>query len=133
MSKEGIYIMRKLLLASVFALVPFAVFAHGPVPAGDTSAGSVAIVTSEQGTGAHAQVNGQGAVVVGAVSGNYTNVQANGKAGMSGTSTSAQQVNVGGTMAGGISSGDASGKAGGGQNSTAYGKATAKIGGNTRH
>ena len=45
----------------------------------------------------------------------------------------AQQVNVGGTIAGGISSGDASGKAGGGQNSTAYGKATAKIGGNTRH
>jgi hypothetical protein len=132
--------MRKYLLASVIALAPFAAFAAQPqIIAGDvnlaqTAAGSTAGVSSQQGTMAGAKVGGNGAVVVGAVSGNYTqvNTAAGATAGPKGsfTNTTAQQVNVGGTIAGGLAdngkhSNGATGIAGGGQSSQATGGSTA--------
>lgn len=134
--------MRKILLAAtMLSLVAGAALASQPqgwIGAGDvnlatTSAGSNAGVTSTQGTGANASVKGNGAVVVGTVSGNYTNVNTGAAAqagpGGSTTSTSAQQVNVGGTVSGGMGSGGfingASGSTGGGQNSQASGNSSA--------
>lgn len=131
--------MRKFLLAATI-LAPFAFApAFGQTIAGDvnlakTAAGSTAGVASEQGTMAGAKVGGNGAVVTGAVSGNYTQVQtaAGATAGPKGsfTNTNAQQVNVGGTVAGGLAdngkhSNGASGMASGGQTSQATGGATA--------
>ena len=86
--------MRKFLLAATI-LAPFVVapaFAGGApqglTAAGDinlskTTAGSTAIVGSMQGTNAQAKAAGNGGVIVGAVSGNYTSVEttALGKAG----------------------------------------------------
>lgn len=128
--------MKKILLASVFALAPFAAFAGGFVAAGDvnmanTSVGSSAGVGSTQNTDAGATVNGRGAVMVGAISGNYSNVQT-GSAAVAGphgsaTTTNAQQVNVGGTITGGMSTGhNATGQANGSQNSQTGGSATAQ-------
>lgn len=132
--------MRKLLLTT-FALIPFAAV---PAFAGDggagfivggagslssTSATSTAGVSSEQGTMAGAKAGGNGAVIAGAVSGNYTsvNTSALGKAGPAGsyTNTAAQQVNVGGTVAGALGSNQKGTGASGSQNSQASGGASA--------
>ena len=151
--------MRKFLLAATI-LAPFVVapaFAGGAqqglTAAGDinlskTTAGSTAIVGGMQGTNAQAKAAGNGGVIVGAVSGNYTSVDtaAAGTAGPMGsyTNTTATQTNLGGTLAGGLAlnkdaghggapRGDlfsvqgngASGSAGGGQSSMAGGTAAA--------
>jgi hypothetical protein len=136
--------MRKFLLAATilapFALAPaFAEMPRSPTVAADvnlakTSASSNAGVSSGQGTTAGAKVGGNGAVITGAVSGNYTqmNTAAGATAGPKGsfTNTNAQQVNIGGTVSGGLAvngqySNGASGKAGGGQSSQATGGASA--------
>ena len=135
--------MRKYLFTATI-LIPLAVapaFAgSGPVGgiiAGDVSrsaANSTAGVASTQRTGANAIAAGNGGVIVGAVSGNYTQVQttATGQARPhdTWTSTNAQQTNVGGTVTGGraINAGTgkgASGMAGGSQDSQAAGNANA--------
>jgi hypothetical protein len=145
--------MRKFLLAATM-LIPFAAFAGGTdlSIAGDgnlatTSAGLSAGVQSTQGTHAQANVSGNGGVIVGAVSGNYTSVAttALGKAGPAGsyTDTTATQTNVGGTVASGLAvnknrsstpialtagrgqANGASGSASGGQNSQASGGSSA--------
>jgi hypothetical protein len=101
--------MRKLLLsATVLALAAFPAFAHQPArPQASTMAGSAAAVGSLQGTNANAGVAGNGAVIVGAVSGNYTAVGTRGTAmvtpGKTMTTTNATQLNIGGTIAGGYS------------------------------
>jgi hypothetical protein len=132
--------MRKLLFAATI-LAPFAVapaFAGDLTIAGDvnlakTAAGSTAGVASGQGTMAGAKAAGNGAVIVGAVSGNYTAVQT-GAAALAGpkgsfTNTTAQQVNIGGTVAGGLTDnqkhGGAAGMAGGQQSSQAMGGSAA--------
>lgn len=135
--------MRKILLAAtMLSLVAGAALAspQGWIAAGDvnmasTSAGSNAGVASTQGSGANSSVRGSGGVVVGTVSGNYTNVQTGAAAqagpGGSSTNTTAQQVNVGGTISGGLGSSNshfgngASGSTGGGQNSQATGNSSA--------
>ncbi len=136
--------MRKFLLAATilapfamapaFAEMPQAMTAAGDVNLAKTAAGSTAGVASEQGTMAGAKVGGNGAVIVGAVSGNYTQVQtsAGATAGPKGsfTNTTAQQVNIGGTVAGGLAdngkhSNGATGIAGGQQTSQATGGAAA--------
>jgi hypothetical protein len=136
--------MRKFLLAAA-VLAPFALasaFAEMPrnqTIAGDvnlarTSAGSTAGVASGQNTAAGVKAAGNGGVVTGAVSGNYTqvNTAAGATAGPKGsfTNATAQQINVGGTVAGGLAGnanqhGGASGMAGGGQTSQATGGAAA--------
>jgi hypothetical protein len=136
--------MRRFLLAATI-LLPFAVApafaemqqpmtAAGDINIGKTAAGSSAGVSSQQGTMAGAKVAGNGAVIVGAVSGNYTSVQtgAGATAGPKGsfTNTNAQQTNIGGTVTGGLGSSanhnsGASGKASGDQNSQASGDASA--------
>lgn len=145
--------MRKFLLAATM-LVPFAAFAGGAdlSIAGDgnlakTTANSTAGVQSTQGNHAQATTGGNGGIMVGAVSGNYTSVAttALGRAGPAGsyTDTTATQTNVGGTMASGqainqtghstpitLTAGrgqanGASGSAGGGQNSQASGGSSA--------
>jgi hypothetical protein len=136
--------VRKFLLAATI-LAPFAVapaFADMPAnltAAGDinlakTAAGSTAGVASQQGTMAASKVGGNGAVLTGAVSGNYTqmNTAAGATAGPKGsfTNTTAQQVNIGGTVTGGIADNGkhgngATGMAGGGQSSQATGGAAA--------
>ena len=104
---------------------------------------------STQGTNAQARVAGNGGVIVGAVSGNYTAVEttAAGKGSPMGsyTDTTATQTNIGGTLAGGLAlnknarpgpgspltqavsvqGNGASGSAGGGQSSMAGGTAAA--------
>jgi hypothetical protein len=135
--------VRTLLLATVmlaFAAPAFALPQPQPqIIAGDvnlatTSAGSNAGVSSSQGTMANVKAAGNGAVIVGAVSGNYTSVQttALGTASPAGsyTDTTATQTNIGGTVAAGAANqmqkrGGASGTAGGGQYSTASGNSTA--------
>lgn len=136
--------MRKIFLAAtMLSLVGGAAFAAGPqgwIAAGDanlatTSAGSNAGVQSSQGTYSNAGIRGNGAVVVGTVSGNYTSVNtgASAQAGPGGsyTNTSAQQMNVGGTVSGGMGQGrsffggGASGSTGGGQSSQASGTSSA--------
>ncbi len=151
--------MRKFLLAATI-LAPFVAapaFAGGAsqglTAAGDinlskTTAGSTAVVGSMQGTNAQAKAAGNGGVIVGAVSGNYTSVEttALGKAGVKGsyTDTTATQTNIGGTLAGGLAlnkdaghgggpradtvsvqGNGASGSAGGGQSSMSGGTAAA--------
>jgi hypothetical protein len=138
--------MRKLLLVATM-MIPFAVSAKVPAPAaaiGDlslsqTSAGSTAGVGSAQGTQANTKVSGNGAVVLGTVSGNYTSVQttAAGRAGLGGsaTQTGAQQINAGGTVSSGLAANTGStigrpasapsGSTGGGQSSQASGASTA--------
>ncbi len=121
--------MRKFLLAAtVLALAATPAFAGGP-PKQVTAlaAGSMAGVISTQGTNANATVAGNGAVVVGAVSGNYTTITTTGHAGTSPTGTTttatATQTNLGGTVAGGYSQmtkgrgNEAAGSAGGSQSS----------------
>ena len=123
--------MKKLLLASMLALAPFAVFAEQPkafVAAGDinsaaTQAGSSVDVGSTQDTNAQ---TGRGfAGAAGAVSGNYTTIQtgAAAKAGPAGSQvrTTGTQLNVGGTSIGKLGAASASG----GQNSTDSGFADA--------
>jgi hypothetical protein len=136
--------MRKFLLAATilvpFAMAPaFAEMPHAMTAAGDvnvakTTAGSSASVGSEQNTMAGGKAGGNGAVIVGAVSGNYSAVEtgAGATAGPKGsfTNTSAQQVNIGGTAAGGLGdnanhSNGATGKASGAQNSQANGGSSA--------
>jgi hypothetical protein len=137
-------IVRKFLLAATI-LAPFAVapaFADMPAnltAAGDinlakTAAGSTAGVASQQGTMAASKVGGNGAVLTGAVSGNYTqvNTAAGATAGPKGsyTNTTAQQVNIGGTVTGGVANSakrgnGATGAASGGQSSQATGGAAA--------
>jgi hypothetical protein len=145
--------MRTFLLAATM-LVPFAAFAGGSDLSivGDrnvaqTTAGSTAGVQSTQGTRAQTNATGNGGVVVGAVSGNYTSVAttALGKAGPSGsyTDTTATQTNIGGTAAAGLAinpggqskpivltnghgqASGATGSASGGQNSQAMGSSGA--------
>ena len=134
--------MRKFLLAATI-ISPLAVasaFADMPqISAGDvnlakTAAGSTAGTASGQGTFAGAKVGGNGAVVIGAVSGNTTQVitGAGATAGPKGsyTTTTAQQTNVGGTLAGGLVSNaphshGASGIAGGTQSSQVIGGSAA--------
>lgn len=141
--------MRKFLLAATMLALPLAAFAgqpNGLIAAGDlnlalTGAASTAGVQSTQGTKAQSNVAGNGAVIVGAVSGNYTSVEttALGKAGPAGsyTDTTATQVNVGGTVTGGLAINQtgnqrgktptqgATGTASGSQNSQASGGAMA--------
>jgi hypothetical protein len=137
--------MKKLLLASVFALVPFVAFAHDPRPAqpqAATFSASGAAVGSIQGTVAGAKVDGNGAVIVGTVSGNYTNVQTNGTAtaGPRGsfTSANAAQTNIGGTISGGAAhegwgrGNEASGFTAGGQASVGLGGSIAVAGSKTQ-
>jgi hypothetical protein len=120
--------------------------AAGDVNVASTQAGSTAGVSSIQGTGAQANVAGNGAVLVGAVSGNYTSVDtaAAAQAGPKGsyTNTAAAQKNIGGTVAGGLAANKqqddhrgndfrtqgngASGSAGGFQASSDMGGSTAK-------
>ena len=99
--------MRKFLLAATL-LAPFVVAPalaggapQGLAVAGDinlskTTAGSTAIVGGMQGTNAQARTAGNGGVIVGAVSGNYTSVEttAGGMAGPKGsyTDTTATQT-----------------------------------------
>jgi hypothetical protein len=136
--------MRKFLFAATI-LVPITVapaFAEMPrtqttaadVNRAKTTAGSDAGVSSQQETMAGAKIGGSGAVIVGAVSGNYTSVEtgAGATAGPKGsfTNTNAKQTNIGGTVAGGIGSGasrssGAFGKASGDQISQASGDAAA--------
>lgn len=137
--------MRKFLLAATI-LAPFVVapaFAgsgpNGASMAGDlnlakTSANSTAGVASTQRTGANTLAAGNGSVIVGAVSGNYTQVQTTASAAArpqgSQTNTTAQQTNVGGTVAGSLVTNKGWGKgvtgsAGGSQNSQATGDANA--------
>lgn len=145
--------MRKFLLAATI-MVPFAAFAGGAdlSIAGDgnlakTTAASTAGVQSTQGNHAEANVGGNGGIVAGAVSGNYTSVAttALGKAGPAGsyTDTTATQTNVGGTVAAGLATNQTghrtpmaltagrgqanggSGSASGGQNSQASGGSSA--------
>jgi hypothetical protein len=124
--------VRKLLLTGVLALAPLAAFAGGNLA--QTSANSSAeIVDGIQGTGAHALVGGNGGVIVGAVSGNYSTVGTSGvgRAGPLGsyTNTTVTQTNVGGTVSGGLAtnqklggaSNGASGSAGGFQSSQTKG------------
>jgi hypothetical protein len=105
-------------------------------------------VSSVQGTGAQANVAGNGAVLVGAVSGNYTGVYTGSaaEAGPKGsyTNTTATQTNIGGTVAGGLAANkpqdqhrgndlhtqgnSASGSAGGFQTSADMGGSTARAG-----
>src|ERR1700719_2156215 len=104
--------MRKFLLAGVIALAPFIAFSE-QTPAAQISGNlaatgslSTAGVGSTQGTMAGAMVRGDGAVIVGTVSGNYTSVDTRGSAkagqGYAKTSTTATQTNVGGTISGGV-------------------------------
>ena len=99
--------MRKLLLAGVITLAPFAAFATvsgpannqigtsvvGDVNAANTAAGSTAGVNSTQGTHAGVSTAGNGGVSVGAVSGNSASVNssASGTAGPGGSSTNRRQ------------------------------------------
>jgi len=102
--------MRTILLAGVIALAPFVAFAHGPQQAQGkltfTGAGSLAGVQSTQGTSAASNVAGNGFVVNGAVSGNYTDVTTKGAANLgknaAKTNAAATQVNIGGTVTGGL-------------------------------
>jgi hypothetical protein len=101
--------MRKFLIAATI-LVPFAAFAgqdNGKV-AGNlalTASGSLAGVQSQQGTMAGSMVGGNGAVINGAVAGNYTSIDTSGTAhagqGTAKTETKATQLNVGGAITGG--------------------------------
>jgi hypothetical protein len=144
--------MRKFLLAATM-MVPFAAFAGssdlsvvGNANLATTSAGSTAGVQSSQGTQAKANAAGNGGVIVGAVSGNYTSVEttALGKASPAGsyTDTTATQTNLGGTAAAEVAinkgrtspivlsngsgqANGASGSASGGQNSQASGDSSA--------
>jgi hypothetical protein len=145
--------MRTFLLAATM-LIPFAAFAGGADLSivGDrnlaaTKAGSTAGVQGTQGTRAQTNATGNGAVVVGAVSGNYTSVAttALGKAGPGGsyTDTTATQTNIGNTAATGLAinkdgkkmpiamtngrgqANGATGSASGGQNSQAAGSSGA--------
>jgi hypothetical protein len=135
--------MRKLLLAATI----FASFAVAPAFAGSgadggmisgnvalTTSGSNAGVSSVQGTTANAKLAGNGGVIVGAVSGNYTAVDTRSAAkagqGHAKTETTAQQTNIGGTVAGGLvfnkdGRSGVSGTAGGSQTSTATGGSVA--------
>jgi hypothetical protein len=106
----------------------------GDVNVAKTAAGSTAGVSSQQGTVAGSKVGGNGAVLVGAVSGNYTqvNTAAGATAGPKGsyTNTTAQQLNIGGTVAGGIADNGkhgngATGVSGGAQSSQATGGSAA--------
>jgi hypothetical protein len=130
-------------MAGVIALAPFSAFAGSFIAAGDinqasTSSQSMAGVQSDQGTWAKTGVGGNGAVVLGTVSGNYTTVNTQGQAkagpGGSSTSTQAQQFNIGGTISGGVADngkhGTANGVTGGGQNSQAVGGSTASASNN---
>jgi hypothetical protein len=100
--------MKKLLLGSVIALVPVVALAQVPASTNVASphAGSTAGVSSTQGTQATTRVAGNGGAIVGAFSGNISNVQtgATGVAGpaASSTLTTAKQYNVGGTIGAGL-------------------------------
>ena len=104
--------MRNFLLTSVFVLAPLAAFAAQPqATAGDvnlaaTNSLSVAGISSGQSTMAAAKAGGNGAVIVGTISGNHTAITTNGAAQASpaGSYTSANttQANVGGTVSGGL-------------------------------
>jgi hypothetical protein len=127
-------ILATFAAAPAFAEMAQAVTAAGDVNLAKTAASSNAGVSSQQGTMAGAKVGGNGAVTVGAVSGNYTqmNTAAGATAGPKGsfTNTNAQQVNIGGTVSGGTAdnakhTNGASGMAGGGQSSQASGGAAA--------
>jgi len=132
--------MRKILLtATILALAAAPVFAGGPPKQATLSAGSMAGVMSTQGTNANAKVGGNGAVIVGAVSGNYTTITTTGHAGTgqtgATTTAGATQTNIGGTLAGGYSQVNkgqgnvATGKAGGSQSSGDMGGSFATVNG----
>ena len=127
-------ILAPFALAPAFADMPANLKAAGDVNLAQTAANSNAGVSSQQGTMAASKVGGNGAVVAGAVSGNYTQVNtgAGATAGPQGsyTNTAAQQVNIGGTVTGGLADNakhgnGATGKASGGQSSQATGGAAA--------
>ncbi len=132
--------MRKFLLTSVFVLAPLAAFAAQPqATAGDvnlaaTNSLSVAGVSSGQGTMAAAKAGGNGAVIVGTVSGNYTTISTNGAAQAtpagSYTTVNTTQANVGGTVSSGLANNTknqngASGITGGQQSSQDTGSSVA--------
>jgi hypothetical protein len=149
--QRGDYSMKKILLASVIALAPFAAFAVDPNHGTTTTSGAVvgdindattssssnAGVGSRQGTGAGVSVGGNGGVSAGAVSGNSSQVKttASGTAspGSSATKTTAAQSNIGGTVASGEASNrkwgpQSTGSAGGSQSSTTSGGSSATAG-----
>lgn len=131
--------MKKFLLAGVIALAPFVAFAAQDHQNGGAIAGNLALtgslsaagVESTQGTMAGAMVKGDGAVVVGTVSGNYTSIDTTGKAraglGYANTETKTTQTNIGGTVSGGFANEGrgfgnvATGTTGGAQQSAAAG------------
>jgi hypothetical protein len=86
-------------------------------------------VSSTQGTSAASNVAGNGFVVNGAVSGNYTDATTKGAVNVgknaAKTNATATQVNVGGTITGGYARGNASGTESGAQNSQALGGSAA--------
>ena len=124
--------MKKMLLAAALSLPmvapAFADFRHSPA----TFTGAEAQVGSVQGSRATAGTYGSGAVVSGAVSGNYTDVTAHagasGKPGGSAVNASATQFNIGGTVAGSAGFGHSVGSASGWQSSQSLGGATALVG-----
>jgi hypothetical protein len=129
--------MRKLLLASVIALAPIMAFAakggddHGGAgksPAAITllGAGSMAGVSSTQGTTANSSLKGAGYVVNGAIAGNYTTMNTGGKVktvdGKVTVGAGATQTNIGGVVVGATGSGKGvKAYQNGGQTSTAVG------------
>ena len=134
--------MRTMLLAGVIALVPFVAFARAPQQGslGLAAAGSLAGVSSTQSTSAASKVAGNGFVVNGAVSGNYTDVTTKGAVNVgknaAKTNVTATQVNVGGTITGGYARGNAGGTESGAQNSQALGGSAAvgaNLTGSTNH
>lgn len=127
-------ILAPFAVASAFAEMPRAPITAGDVNVAKTTAGSSAGVSSQQGTTAGARIGGNGAVIVGAVSGNYTSVEtgAGATAGPKGsfTNTNAQQTNIGGTVTSALGNSTnrnsgASGKASGSQTSQASGDSSA--------
>jgi hypothetical protein len=134
--------MRTILLAATL-LFPLAAFAdQGPNHAGQISgnaalaaSGSLAGVSSTQGTAANSMVGGNGSVITGGISGNYTDMTTSGSAragqGTAKTATTATQTNIGGTITGGVADtpkgagNTAKGAASGSQSSQAVGGSAA--------
>jgi hypothetical protein len=146
--QRGDYAMRKILLVSVIALAPLAAFAddhHGGTSSSvsRTDSSSGAGVLSNEKTNAGVDVGGNGHIAAGAVSGNTSSMETQGRAsvgrdGSTKTNATATQTNTGGTLAGGASQssghhgGDTSGGAGGSQTSTVIGGSTANASDVTR-
>jgi hypothetical protein len=128
--------MKKLLLASAFALVPIIAFAGGGGAISGNLSGAASMsasgIAANQGTAASVNTKGNGLAVEGAVAGNYATITSTGaaKAGKAGVTTGASttEAQVGGVIAGGVSFGKAGGGASGNQSTTVLGGSTAAAG-----